>query len=259
MSAQSRSPSVLVEDSPAQATQVAADLFKTIICEAVDRRGVCHLALSGGTTPHALYQCLTVPGQVGDADVPWRKVEVFFGDERDVPHDHVESNFHMAQRTLLDNVPIEPSRVHAMPADAEDLDQAAIDYERIIRRIVPAPADGVPGFDLVLLGMGGDGHVASLFPGTEALSERKKLVVAQHVPVLGRRRMTFTFPLLNAARNVLLLVTGPDKAGAVAKLLGEEPTAKEDLPAAGISPAEGKLVVILDAQAARLASVKPAK
>ncbi len=244
----------MVEASPEKATALACELFKTIVCDAVDQYHVCHLALAGGTTPHALYQQLAKTCASGE--VPWEQVEVFFGDERDVPHDSVESNYGMVQKTLLDHVPVRPHQVHPMPADSEDLSAAATEYENVIRRIVAQGADKTPQFDLILLGMGGDGHIASLFPATEVLEERQRLVTAYFVPVLGRKRMTFTFPLLNAARNVILLVTGPDKAEAVAGLLGSDPAAKRHLPAARLGPA-GQFFLVLDASAARRAGLKP--
>ena len=236
---------MIVEPAAEKATQIVATMFRSILCECVAARGICHVALAGGTTPHALYQMLA--GYSYEPGEPWGSMEIFFGDERDVPHDHVESNYHMVQRALLDHVPIDLSRVHPMPADAGDLQNAAAMYERIIRQTVPADGEGIPRFDLILLGMGGDGHTASLFPGTPALDETQKLVVAHFVPVLGRHRMTFTFPLINAARNVILLVTGDDKADAVADLLGPSPT----VPAARVAPARGVLYVVLDAAAAR--------
>jgi len=249
-----QSRKVLVEDSAAAATALVSQLFASIICEAVEARGVCHLALAGGTTPHGLYQQLAA--SLAGGEVPWGQVEVFFGDERDVSQDHVESNYHMAQKTLLDHVPVQPASVHPMPADSDDLAASAGQYEETIRRRVPCDGGEKPRFDLILLGMGGDGHTASLFPDTEVLQERKKLVTAYFVPVLGRRRMTFTFPLINAARNVILLITGEDKAEAVADLLGEHPAEKERLPAARVAPA-GTFFVVLDAAAAKRTGLKP--
>ena len=241
---------VLVEETPEQATALAGELVKTIMCDAVSERGACHIALAGGTTPHLLYQQLATSCASGE--VPWGQVQVFFGDERDVPHDHVESNYHMAQKTLLDHVPVEPSAVHPMPADSTDLPQAAADYEQSIRRIVPGEP---PRFDLVLLGLGADGHTASLFPGTDAVAETSKLVTSNFVPVLGRHRMTFTFPLINAARCVILLVTGEDKADAVAALLGDDEAARKDLPAARLT-LDANFILVLDAAAARRTNLR---
>ncbi len=241
---------VIVRKTEEQANQAALELFKIIVCESVADRGACRIALAGGTTPHPLYQHLAAESVSGD--VPWSGVEIFFGDERDVPHDHADSNYRMAQRALLDHVPIPPQQVHPMPADAEDLTSAAARYEQTIRRFVPAENGGkIPRFDLILLGMGADGHTASLFPGTDALKEKKKLVVANFVPVLSRHRMTFTYPLINASRNVLMVVTREDKADVVARLLDKGCGAPGDLPAAGVRPEHGLFTLILDAAAAR--------
>jgi len=247
---------VLVEPTAAQADVTAANLLRTMVCEAVSERGVCHLALAGGTTPRALYQDLA--RQAAQGDVPWHRTEVFFGDEHDVPQDHVDSIYNMVQRTLLDHVPIPPNRVHPMPGDAADPVSAAAEYEVTIRRIVPVEDGTIPRFDLILLGMGGDGHTASLFPGTDALRERKKLVTACLVPRLGRNRMTLTFPLLNAARNLIMLITGEDKAPAVSALLSDDPEARRKIPAAQIKPVSGKLYIVLDVAAAKLIEPKQA-
>jgi len=255
MSSGRPSPHVVVKHTAEEATWAATEMVKQIICESAGEDAVCRVALAGGTTPHGLY--LMLAGAAISGEVPWHNVEVFFGDERDVPQDHVESNYHMAQRALLDHVPIQPQHIHPMPADAGELAAAAADYEATVRRIVPAESDGdLPAFDLILLGMGGDGHVASLFPETEALDEQDKLVTAYFVPVLGRWRMTFTFGLINAARNVVFLVTGGDKAEAVATLLADDTSARGRLPAARVCPTHGKLSLVLDTPAARLAGLR---
>ncbi len=226
-----------------------------MICDAVNERGVCRLALSGGTTPHPMYKHLAI--DVASEPVPWDCVEVFFGDERDVPHDHVESNYNMAQRTLLDHLPVDPARVHPMPADRKDLSAGAEEYEQTIRLRVPVGSGGIPHFDLILLGVGSDGHVASLFPHTPALKENRRLVIAYHVSVLGRERMSFTFPLINAARNVIMMVTGEDKAEVIADILDTEGEHHERLPAFNVHPQEGKLHIVLDRSAATKANLQP--
>ncbi len=249
MSETTDNPRVIIRQTVEEAAEFASELFRTIICEAVAARGVCRLSLAGGTTPRKMYNVLA--GRAITGDVPWDQVEVFFGDERDVPYDNVESNYGMAQRALLDHLPIPVSRVHPMPADAPDLEAAAAEYEQTIRKLVSAGADGVPRFDVILLGMGGDGHVASLFPSCDVLGERERLVSAGFVPVLGRQRMTFTLPLINAARNIILLVTGDDKSEAVVRMLSDDDQARENLPAAGVDPNDGLLFMVLDAAATR--------
>ncbi len=238
---------IIVEKTPEYAAAKAADIFKSIVMETLGMRDVCHLALSGGTTPRSMYHYLANHA-LGDV-VPWSRVEVYFGDERDVPQDDVDSNFGMAQKVLLDNTPIDWSRVHAMRADAEDIDAASREYEATIRHLVPVGPSGIPQFDLIMLGMGGDGHVASLFPHTQILEESHRLVAACHVPVLGRKRMTFTFPLINSSRNILLLVTGDDKAEVVERVFK---FCDQSLPAARLLPQNGTLHIVLDEAAARL-------
>ena len=241
---------VVVEETAQGATEFVADMMRIIICESVGKTGSCKIALAGGTTPHALYKQLA--REVISCEVPWQDVDVFFGDERDVPHDHVESNFRMAQRALLDHVPVSPGRVHPMPADSDDLDGAAEKYEQLIRTTVSAVSDGIPSFDLILLGMGGDGHTASLFPFTDALVETRRLVVSHFVPVLGRRRMTFTFPIINAARNIVALVTGADKAEAISIVMGDDEEVRADLPFSMIRPTSGEFILAMDITASRL-------
>ncbi len=241
---------VCIEQTAEAATDLAAALVKSIICEAVAKHKAAHIALAGGTTPYALYQRLATSAT--ESEVPWPAAEIFFGDERDVKLDDVESNYNMAQRAMLDHLPIEPGHVHPMRGDAPDLDAAAQEYEQTIRRIVPAAGGPIPRFDLILLGMGGDGHTASLFPCTaDAVNEAHKLVIAHFVPVLNRKRMTFTFPLINAARNIILLVTGDDKAEAVAGLLGSDEAVRRRLPAARLDPTDGLLTMVFDVPAAR--------
>ncbi len=241
---------VFIEESLDAAAEYAAELLGTIACEATTARGVFNLALAGGTTPHRLHTELAAPSKI--ESVPWHATRIFFGDERDVPYDHADSNYRRAQKALLDSVPVPPQNVHAMAADGSDLDLAARQYAECITRIVPAGDNGVPAFDLILLGMGADGHTASLFPGTPALDETDKLVVGQLVPVLGRRRMTFTYPLINAAKNVMFLICGADKAEAARRVLGDDPAVAGQLPAGRVAPANGRLFFILDREAARL-------
>jgi 6-phosphogluconolactonase len=246
---------VVVKSSETEVARYIADRFKDITNHSVAERGACHLALAGGTTPYALYHLLGSEGLKGD--IPWQQVDVFFGDERDVPQDHIDSNYLMVQRTLLDRVPIVPDRVHPMPADASDLQQSTGEYERRIREVVPAGPNGVPMFDLILLGLGSDGHTASLFPENDVIREGNRLVVAYHVPALGRSRMSFTYPLINAARHIIMMVTGEDKAGAVQRLLQDSPDAWH-LPAAGVVPYNnGELTLVLDALAARNTGMLP--
>ena len=197
---------------------------------AIRRRGRFLLALSGGSTPLAVCPYLVVPPRVAMLD--WTKVEFFFGDERAVPPDHAASNYDIARRALLDYLPhVSMDQVHRMHAESDDLDRAAADYEAEMRDVfgVHDPA-GRPRFDLIWLGMGADGHTASLFPGSEGLTERTRWVVANWAPGRAAWRLTLTFPVLNAARRVMFVATGAEKADALQAIRA----GRSNLPAARV-------------------------
>jgi 6-phosphogluconolactonase len=194
---------------------------------AIRRRGRFILALTGGSTPLAVCPLLVVPPRVRMLD--WSKVEFFFGDERAVPPDDMESNYNTARIALLDYLPrLRMEQVHRMPCDLEDLDAGARIYEHELRRVIGG--DGVPVFDLIWLGMGPDGHTASLFPGSAGLTERERLVVAHYAPGPDAWRMTLTFPVLNAAREVMFVATGAEKADAFRSVR----SGSRELPAARV-------------------------
>lgn len=240
---------IFIEDSQQAAACKAVEVIESIVHEAVNSRDVCNVALAGGTTPIPTYQLLATRAMTGS--IPWNRVNFFFGDERNVPPDHIESNYHTAQRELFDKAPVDWSRVYPMPGDAEDLQAAAASYEKTIRHVVGGNGGHeTPHFDLIMLGMGCDGHVASLFAGSELLHETQRLVAAEHVTMLGRYRMTITLPLISAAHNVLLLVTGEDKAEMVYKAVIQ---GDRSIPAMHIKPNTGKLWIVVDKAAARLA------
>jgi len=228
-------------------SQAAAVEFVRCAAEAVAARGRFSVALSGGSTPQRLYQLLALPPH--RAEVDWTKVEVFWGDERCVAPDHKDSNYRMAREAMLDKLPIPAGQVHRMEAERADRASAARDYQSILARVLPGSAP--PALDLVLLGMGPDGHTASLFPGTRALEEKSAWVVVNYVPKFATDRITLTVPILNRARQVLFLVAGTDKAERLAEVL-EGPHEPTRLPSQLIRP-EGRLVWFLDrAAAARL-------
>ncbi|HKA16627.1 MAG TPA: 6-phosphogluconolactonase, partial [Myxococcota bacterium] len=180
----------------------------------------------GGDTPRRMYERLAA-----DTAVDWPRVEFFWGDERPVPPDHPDSNFRMTRAALLDPLGVDPRRIHRIEAERPDLAAAARDYEGELARIAGgSPGGPPPRLDLVLLGMGADGHTASLFPYTEALSEARRWVVANDVPQHATRRITVTFPLIERARSVIVLVTGESKAAALAEVL-EGALEPERLPA----------------------------
>jgi 6-phosphogluconolactonase len=208
------------------------------------------IALAGGSTPAQLYALLAAP-PFRDAIV-WPNIQIFFGDERCVPPDSPDSNYRMARETLLDHVPLSDANIHRMRSEHPDPEQAARDYEAELRRNLPTSPNGLPRFDLILLGMGADGHCASLFPGKPALHEQERLVVAAEpglkpfVP-----RLTLTFPVLNNAANVLFLVSGSDKAETLSRVL-EGPPDLDSLPSQAVHPTDGTLTWLLDRDAARL-------
>jgi len=214
-----------------------------------------YAALSGGLTPRLLYQILAGRALVGR--IQWKNVQLFQVDERCVPPDHPDSNYRMIREALLDNADIPPENFHRMQAEEADLEQAARNYAREIAFALE-PQNGLrPRLDVVFLGMGPDGHTASLFPGTAALEEQTVWVLPNHVERLGMRRLTMTLPLLNAAGHVIFLVAGADKAETVRKVLEGPPG---ELPAQRIQPVDGRLSWFLDGAAARkLSSVTRGK
>ena len=219
-----------------------ADEFARSAAEAIGKRGFFHVALSGGSTPRALYRRLTKPPH--RAAIPWESVRFFFGDERSVPPDNERSNFRMARKELFDPLQIAPRRIFRMKGE-ELPGRAAESYERSLRAHVPGRP---PRLDLVLLGLGEDGHTASLFPDTPALGEERRLVAANFMPGSREPRITLTFRAINAARRVIFLVSGAGKAAVVAGVL-QERGRRKDLPAARVNPARGTLLWLLDEEA----------
>lgn len=224
--------------------RAAADLVRNLSIGATQDRGYATIALSGGSTPAAM-GALLADDPYRD-EVPWASTHIFWGDERVVPLESPESNAGEAKRGFLDVVPIPAGNVRTFPVD-EDPESAATGYEDIIRAVVPG--EPVPMFDLILLGMGFDGHTASLFPGTEALGVRDRLVVANKVPQLETTRLTFTAPLINAARAIAFLVAGSSKSQRLAEVLESDPDPHR-LPAQLIQPKHGVLTWLVDTEAA---------
>lgn len=219
---------------------------------AVAARGRFAIALAGGSTPGPTYARLAEEPRRND--VPWEATEVFWGDERCVPADHPDSNARMARETLLDRVPVPGERIHPIRAWEPDPEVAADLYERELRGVLAPVGGGIPRLDLVLLGLGPDGHTAALFPGTAALDEEDRLVAVVRPSEPGLRpprveRITLTPRAINAARSIVFLVTGEEKAGAVAAVLAErgDDTA---WPARRVRPADGEVVWLFDEAAA---------
>jgi 6-phosphogluconolactonase len=235
-------PVVRVSRDAAHFADAGAALFVEAALAAMADHGTFSVALSGGSTPRAVYARLA-DDETARVKVSWRQIDWWWSDERAVPPRDPDSNFRMAFDSLLGRVPVDPARVHRLKGELDPL-QAAAEYERELR----AGSRDIPRLDLVLLGLGGDGHTASLFPGTTAIAERERIVVANPVPALHTTRLTFTLPLINRARRVAFLVSGADKAAIVARVL-EGPAGV--LPAQLVKPDEGDLVWLVDNAAAR--------
>lgn len=220
--------------------------------EAVQNKGIFTLVLAGGSTPRRLYTLLA-----GDFRnrLAWDRIHFFWGDERHVPPDHAESNYRLAQETLLARVPVLPEQVHRIRAENPKADQVAEQYCRELRDFFHLERPALPRFDLVLLGLGADGHTASLFPGSPALQEENRWVVANWVEKFPAHRITMTAPLLNNSASILFLVQGEEKAGALREVLfGEDQP--ERLPAQLIQPGNGEVRWLVDHAAASLLPTK---
>lgn len=238
--------SVVVARDTENAYTLSAQTIVDLAHQAVNARGKFTIALSGGSTPRKLYELLASPAW--QPKMPWAQTEFFWGDERYVASTDSSSNFHMTQQAMLSKVGVAPERVHRVLTETEAQDTAAL-YDQEIRRVVPPGADGIPEFDLVLLGLGTNGHTASLFPYQPALHEKKKLVISEYIDEVKMTRVTFSAPLINAARQIVFLSLGEDKASVVRDVVTGvfDP---ERLPAQLIRPAHGRLTWILDAGSA---------
>ena len=221
----------------------AAESAVVVIRDAVQARGTCSLALSGGSTPQVLYRLLASRFR---EDIPWAGVHVFWGDERYVPPDDSRSNYGMAKAALLDHVPCPAANIHPMPTHFSSPDEAARDYEATLRSHFSTTW---PHFDLMLLGLGPDGHTASLFPGSRALDERARWVLPVLDPPAPPLRLTLTLPVLSQSAHTYFLVSGSDKAQAL-RAASAESADPHVCPAAGVRPATGVLLWWVDKAAA---------
>ena len=240
----------VVEPGPQELAWRAALHLVELAEEAVAARGRVRIAFSGGSTPKATFALLADPAHPFLHRMPWNELELFFVDERTVPPDHPESNYRMTRESLLDKVSLRPEQIHRIQGELEP-EAAAAEYEFDIRRAFRLEGAEIPRFDIVTLGMGDDGHTASLFPHTAALHEMGRLAVANQVPQKDTWRITLTWPVINHAREVFFLIAGSDKA----EPLKEVFTGAKDierLPSQLIWPASGILTLILDKAAAAL-------
>ena len=239
---------VRVLETASEVARVAREEIVRAAKASIEARGRFTVVLSGGSTPKALYASLS------GKDVEWGKVHLYFGDERCVPPDRQESNFKMAQEALLLRVKIPPENVHRIQGEMETAEAAAAQYEEELKRAFGA-GDGPPHFDLVLLGLGTDGHTASLFPGSSALEEKERWVASTWIAKLARNRITMTFPVLNRAALVIFLVAGDEKAEAARRAIEGAPAGLE-VPARRVDPPGGRVLWLLDRLAASKLTVK---
>jgi 6-phosphogluconolactonase len=248
-------PGVLVYPNPTEVARAAARHFVDYAWQSIARYGQFFVALSGGHTPRMMYRLLASAEFRGQVD--WAKVHVFWSDERAVPPDHPDSNYGMARRELLLRVPIPQANVHRMEAEKANIGRAAHEYEEVLRKYLELDDRGFPRFHLILLGMGADGHTASLFPGTRVTRQTSRWVSTPMVAKLNARRMTLTLPVLDAALRVVFLVVGTDKAEGLRAVL--EGKAEPPLPAQQVHPRENgvKLFLVDEAAAALLEPSTP--
>lgn len=240
------SAEIRILTTPQELFEAAAEEVVRVANAAVKEHGRFTIALSGGSTPKSLYNLLATNARTS---LPWDRIFFFWGDERHVPPKDPDSNYRMADEAMLSKVPVPAANVFRMPAENPDAAAAAEAYEQTLRKFFQLSAGEFPRLDLILLGMGPDGHTASLFPGTAGLQEKSRLVIANWVEKLKTHRLSFTLPVLNAARCIAFLVSGTDKAPALRAVL-EENVPGEQYPSKLVQPKDGELIWFLDRAAA---------
>jgi 6-phosphogluconolactonase len=262
MKPQETQPNISIFETPERVALAAGERFVECSRDAVENRGVFSVALAGGNTPRRVYELLaSVPFK---DRVDWPRVHLFFGDERAVPADHPDSNYRMAYEALISKVPIPAANVHRIVGEGNAKENART-YEEQLQEFFAGREQtrepSWPRFDLIFLGMGEDGHTASLFPGSEALNEKSHWVVATRSERLGQERITLTLPVLNHAARVVFLVTGKEKAQRLREVLRPKPvrgaqwevgSEQDVVPAQMVQPVDGKLEWLVDRSAASL-------
>lgn len=242
-------PNILIASDPDSLARQAVQLFVSTALDAIRSHGRFLVAISGGRTPKRFFEILAVSSD--GRSLPWEKVHVFWVDERYVPPDSPDSNYKLATDTFLGKVDIPPGNAHRIPTEHKDIREAARAYEQTIREIFGLHDDETPEFDLILLGMGVDGHIGSLFPNSDATSGANNLVCAVYVPGGALRRVTLTPPVLLAAKRLVVLVCGPEKAQTLREVLAGEPDQRR-YPIHILWPALNKIVWLIDLDAAAL-------
>ena len=250
-------PELKIVANAAEMCKIAAAEFVNAATAAVKAKGVFNVALAGGSTPKALFALMVSDASI-KGQVPWDKIAFFWGDERHVPPDHSDSNYRMANESMLSKAPINSSMVFRISGEYPDARKAADEYEQTLIKYFQLSNGQLPRFDLVMLGMGPDGHTASLFPGTKALQEKKRLVVSNWVGKFYTHRVTMTAPVLNNAAFVMFTAAGDDKAQPLKGVL-EGPQEPEQLPSQLIRPETGRLLWLVDQTAGRMLSPREAQ
>lgn len=240
------SAQIRVLSTPQELFSAAAEEVVRSANEAINQRGRFSIALSGGSTPRSLFNLLAINAR---NTLQWDKMFFFWGDERHVPPTDLDSNYRMANEAMLSKVPVPLGNIFRFPTENPDAAAAADAYEKTLRKFFQLGPHEIPKFDLILLGMGPDGHTASLFPGTDALHEKTRLAIANWVEKLKTFRLSLTLPVLNAGRCVVFLVSGTDKASVLHSVL-EENVPGDQYPAKLVQPKEGTLIWLVDRGAA---------
>jgi len=239
---------IIIRDDPILLAKLAAEIFVAGARRSVDRKGLFSVAISGGSTPRRMHQMLAAEPYIHS--IPWQNIHIFWVDERCVSQNSSESNYGTAKRDFIDDVPIPQSHLHWITCEPS-LRKSVKEYQKTLKDVFSFERSRIPRFDLICLGMGADGHIASLFPGQKSLSEKEKLVVAVKGGDPNVNRITMTLPLLNQARHIVFMVTGEGKAKTVKKVLEDR---KIRLPAQKIQPLKGRLTWLMDNGAACLLS-----
>jgi 6-phosphogluconolactonase len=245
MSVEKPAAAVKIFADTKEVSRAAAEQFVKLARRSIETKGEFDVALAGGSTPRATYEILAR----NSAKLPWEKVHIFFGDERCVPPEHSDSNYGMARDALLARVAIPANNVHRMKGEV-DAPAAAEQYEGELRRHFRLGNGDLPRFDLVLLGMGDDGHTLSLFPGSVALTETSRPVVANWVEKFQQHRLTLTFPVVNNAAEIIFLVAGAAKAKVIGEIFGRNPPT-DRYPVQKVRPSAGQILWLLDRTAAQ--------
>lgn len=239
---------IIAKDSD-ELNRIAAEKFISIGRKAIEQNGKFSVALAGGSTPKSLYKLLA--SEEFRSQIDWQKVFFFFGDERNVSIDSDESNFRMANESILTPLQISPENIFRWETELNDTEKVVEKYEKSVVDFFDLAESELPRFDLILLGMGDDGHTASLFPYTDGLRETKRIAVVNFVEKFDTNRLTFTFPTINNAANVIFLINGANKANPLKEVLEGE-SQPEKFPSQNVNLKNGNLYWLIDVQAAQL-------